>query len=215
MSDSDFETMEEDQLRRMALERPNRDMQLTYPILLAIDPSINNLGYAMFDMGHGAGNQYDLTSGAWIYGLIHPKGKYIQHKWRDTFRQLLDRLDKRPTHFASEWPTFFTGQRGMIAAQMGYTIDLAGIVGYLAGRFAVRADWIALWTPQQWKGSVPKHITERKFVRLFGDGAKKAIRRGISNDEIDAVMIAEFWLSLYNRDKFSWQHKKETVSYET
>ena len=185
-----------------------------FPVLLAIDPSVNNLGYAMYDMGAGA-NQFDLDSGAWTYGVIHPKGKYIQHKWRDCYRQLMDRLDKTPSHYAAEWPTYFSGQRGMIAAQEGYTLDLAGVVGYLAGRIGFKVDWIALWTPQQWKGSVPKHVTERKFVRLFGDGARRAIKRGISGDAIDAIMIGEFWLSLYNQGKMSWQHQKNVTTSKT
>jgi hypothetical protein len=182
-------------------------MKVEFPILLAIDPSVNNLGWAMFDMSRGT-NQYNLDG--WEYGIVHPKGKYAQHKWRDAYRQLGDRVAGYvPTHFASEWPCFFSGQKGMIAAQMGYTIDLGAQVGYLAGKFNIRADYIALWTPQQWKGSVPKHITEGKFVRLFGKLAERAIRRGISNDTIDAIMIGEYWLSLYNRRKFSWQHQKD------
>jgi hypothetical protein len=191
----------------MNLERYN----VEFPILLSIDPSVNNLGYALYNMGVGE-EMYNLNSDAWLYGTVYPHGKYMQHKWRDAYRQLGVRLDGLvPTHFASEWPCFFSGEKGRIAAQLGYTIDLAGIVGYLAGRFGVNADWISLWKPQQWKGSVPKYVTERKFVRLFGLGAKKAISRGISNDAIDAIMIAEYWLSLYNRQKFSWQHKKEVL----
>jgi hypothetical protein len=181
-----------------------------YPILLAIDPSVNSLGFACYNMGAG-GNQFDLDSGAWKYGTIHPVGKYVQHKWRDIYTKLIGRLEGlTPTHYAAEWPTYFSGQKGMIAAQEGYTIDLAGVVGYLAGRIGFKVDWIALWTPQQWKGSVPKSVTEGKFVRLFGDSAKRAIKRGISGDAIDSIMIAEFWLALYNQGKMSWQHQKTT-----
>jgi hypothetical protein len=184
-----------------------------FPLLLAIDPSINNLGFAIYDMGKGK-DQYNLDSGAWTYGLINPKGKYLQHRWRDAYRQLVDHwLEGRMiTHLVSEWPTFFKSEKGLIAAQEGYTIEIASIVAYLAGRLNVKADYISMFTPQRWKGSVPKHVTEGKFKRLFGEGASKALRRGISNDVVDAIMIGEYWLSLYNQNKFSWQHQHVLTS---
>jgi len=204
------------------LERPNETMQRNFPVLLAVDPSVNNLGWAMYNMGAG-GNCYDLK--AWSYGLIQPylvekkdrkgivKPMWRQHKWKHIYHELIKRLDGiQPTHFVSEWPTFMTGERGALAVQLDYTIDLAGIVGYLAGRLAIKPDWIALYTPLKWKGSVPKSVTETKFVRLFGEPASIALRRGMSNDTVDAIMIGEFWLTLYNQGKFSWMHQKIKTS---
>jgi hypothetical protein len=85
----------------------------------------------------------------------------------------------------------------------GYTTDLAGMAAYLAGRFGVRSDFLALWTAQQWKGSVPKTVTQARFLRLFGAGAQFVLAHN-SDDVIDAIMIADYWLMLFHREKFSW-----------
>jgi hypothetical protein len=194
--------------KKQELERPNEmATAVAFPVLLAIDPSINNLGWAAFDFSQGH-DPYDITD--WQYGLIHPKGKHLQHKWKDAYLQLKEKLDKKPTHYAAEWPMYFGGQKGMIAAQEGYTISIAGITAFIAGRFQVRGEFISLWTPVQWKGSVPKHITERKFIRLFGEQAKR-VAKTQSSDVIDAIMIGQFWVDLYLREKFSWQHNPEWI----
>jgi hypothetical protein len=202
----------------MSLDRPKDGtyaraasiIRQTFPRILSIDPSVNNLGYAYFDMGAGE-HPYNLSG--WEYGTLYLHGKWIQHRWRDAYRQLSERLDGSiPTHLACEWPSFFNTEKGIIAAKMGYTLDLASIVGYLTGKFQIKADYVALWTPGQWKGQVPKSVTLNKFVRLFGEGARKAIKLGIGDDTVDAIMILEHWLELYNREKFSWQHQKQIIA---
>jgi hypothetical protein len=178
---------------------------MPFPIILAIDPSVNNLGWACHNLNLGK-NRYDIHSDAWRFGVIHPtmERTEIQYRWRNAFAKLKKRLgDWRPTHFASEYPTFFGSASGKIAAMQGYTLDLAGMVGYIAGRFGMPPDFITLWKPEQWKGSVPKHITAAKFVRLFGPKAERIVE-SCSDDVIDAIMIAEKWLTLYHREKFSW-----------
>jgi hypothetical protein len=80
------------------------------------------------------------------------------------------------------------------------------MVGYIAGQFDFKADNIALWTPQQWKGSVPKYVTKNRFMQTFGTPGRK-LAGILSDDIVDAIMIAKYWLSLYDREKFRWQHK--------
>jgi hypothetical protein len=191
--------------KKQDLERPNLNMMVQFPVLLAIDPSVNNLGWACYDFSRG--EPYDISN--WSYGLIHPKGKHLQHKWKDAYLQLREHFRAvKPTHYACEWPMYFGGEKGKIAAQEGYTINIAGMAAFIAGRFQIRGEFISLWTPVQWKGSVPKYVTERKFIRLFGEQARR-IAKIESNDVIDAIMIAEFWIDLYLREKFSWQHHPE------
>jgi hypothetical protein len=177
-----------------------------FPIILAIDPSMTSLGWACFNMNLGA-DRYDISSEAWRFGCVHPRSRECaaQFKWWDVFAQLRDRLDDwRPTHFAAEWPAFFgSSDRGRIAAQTGVTIDLGGMVGYLAGRFEIPPEFITLWTPQRWKGNAPKGATEAKFLRLYGPGARSVVRN-FSDDVVDAIMIADFWLMLYFREQFAW-----------
>lgn len=181
-----------------------------FPVLVAIDPSVNNLGYAAHNLNLGM-DSHDIDSEAWRFGLIHPRGGQsadVQYKWRDAYAKLRNALgDWKPTHFAAEWPAFFGNTRGKIAAMKGYTMDLAGMVGYLAGRFGLPPDRMVLWRPDQWKGSVPKSVTAQKFLRLFGPGAPYVVRNH-SDDVVDAIMIAEYWLTLYHREKFNWQKRQ-------
>ncbi|SRR5258705_11952730 len=182
-----------------------RKLELEFPLLLAIDPSINNLGWALYDFSKG-GEIYAINSAGWKYGLIHPKGFNLQSKWKDAYFKLKEVIgrDKYVTHLAAEWPMYFNGLRGKLAAQQNFTINLASLIGYLVGKLGVKAEYVSLWTPIHWKSSVPKHVTQAKFIRTFGSEAKQ-IANTQSDDVIDAIMIAEFWLSLYNRQKFNWQ----------
>lgn len=162
-----------------------------------------NLGWACYSFDRG--EIYNLEN--WHYGVIHPQGKHLQHRWKDAYEKLRARLDPMPTHFAAEWPTFYNSQKGKIAAQENYTVNLAGIAAYLAGRLEVRPEYISLWTAGQWKGQVPKEITARKFHRLFGERTFRVS----SSDVIDAIMIAQYWIDLYLGEKFSWQHRNDNI----
>lgn len=190
-------------------------MSEPFPILLAIDPSMNDLGWAAFNCNLGA-NTYEIPSKAWRYGLIRPRvksesGSEIgpQYTWQSAFSQLRgpERLgDWKPTHIVIEYPTFFASTRGKIAASTGATLNLAGMAGFLAGRFWLAPDSIALWRPEQWKGSVPKTVTEAKFIRIFSKGASM-IAQSNPDDVVDAIMLAAHWLNLYHRGQFSWQKR--------
>jgi hypothetical protein len=179
-----------------------------FPIILAIDPSMHNLGFACHNLNLGC-DRYDIDSDAWRFGLIHPRAQQTepQYRWRNAFAKLKKNVGWWPTHLASEWPSYFATTKGKIAATMGYTIDLAGMTAYIAGRFGMRADYITLWKPEQWKGMVPKHVTQQKFIRLYGKAAESIVRN-YSHDVIDAIMIAEYWLTLYHREKFRWMHQR-------
>ena len=187
---------------------PDRD---PFPIILGIDPSMNSLGWAAYNFNLGE-DRYNIDSKAWRFGRICPasvnrKGNELskQAKWQDAYFKLQKALgDWKPTHLACEYPTFFGNARGKIAAMKGYTLDLAGMVGYLSGRLRMSAEQMTLWTPERWKGTVPKTVTQAKFVRLYGKSANTIVRT-CSDDVVDAIMICEFWLSLYFRGKFSWQ----------
>lgn len=196
------------------------------PILLAIDPSVRNLGWAIVNLNKMhwsavddvSNNYYDLTiEGLWSYGLVQMEStrgvdpSIIKHRWKQAFYEIkayMDLEDIEPTHFASEWPTFFNSTKGYIAATQNFTVGLASMVGYLAGQFNFKADNMTLWTPMQWKGTVPKYVTRNRFIQTFGKPGEKQARI-LSDDIIDAIMIAKYWLTLYDRQKFRWQHVEQ------
>jgi len=161
-------------------------------VILSVDPSVLNLGWAAFNPSAGPRNE--IVGDGWRFGVIHPKGESRTEKWNDALRKLFNAVADWPlSHFVAEWPMYFGSERGRIAAQKGNTLELAGMVGYLAGRLGMRPERIALYTPVQWKGSVPKSATTAKFIRTFGPAAK-SVAASVPDDTVDAIMIAEHWL---------------------
>jgi hypothetical protein len=172
-----------------------------FPVVLAIDPSITVMGWSLFN-GPNASHIYDLP--AWQCGRIRPKGATIQAKWEDAASKLdaAVRGDFSPDHLVCEWPAHFTNLKGAVAAHMGSNFPLCGLVGYLMAYFGFSSSQVTLYEPSRWKGSVPKHVTLAKFKRRFSQDASPVTLGEIermcvecSDHEIDALMLAEFWLS--------------------
>jgi hypothetical protein len=169
------------------------------------------MGWAVVDLNKAqGGDHYDIgNKRLWNYELItmHPT-KSIQYRWEQAHLQLEAAFELQgvvPTHLCSEWPMFFNTMRGKIAAQKNHTLNLASMVGYLAGKFNFRNEHIVLWTPMQWKGTAPKSVTRNQFIHYFGEDAKR-IAKTASDDVIDAIMIARYWLTIYDRKRFYWQN---------
>jgi hypothetical protein len=159
---------------------------------------MNNLGFAVFN--NRMGGDRSIDSDAWRFGLIHPvAGSSLPYRWEDAFWQLRSRLRPwLPTHLIIEWPSFFHSTKGKIAATQGHTLNLAGMAAYLAGRFYLAPNAIMLVTPQTWKGMVPKRVTQMKFIRHFGPQAAFVVRHN-TDDVIDAIMLADYWLRQYEK----------------
>lgn len=154
------------------------------PTILAIDPSVNDIGWCIRD-----------TNNEWEGGTIslpsemsfHWRLKRIKDKLR--FIQTVQYQAKLPINqIVYENPTFMGSAKGQIAAQKGYTINLGIVVGFCLGCFDISPHDIFGYTPMQWKGTVPKRATEAKFIRTFGQ--KVADR--VSEHEIDATMMLYF-----------------------
>lgn len=187
------------------------------PVLLSIDPSVRSLGWTVVNLNHADGKDYlDLDNQLlWTFGLVQMEStrqvdpSILKWRWQEAFVNLKASFEldgNSPTHFASEWPMYFDSLKGRIAAQQNYTLGIASMVGYLAAAFEFNPAHIALWTPLQWKGNQPKSVTRNRFVLTFGEAGRK-LARMLSDDVIDAIMIARFWLTLYDRKKFSFQHE--------
>ena len=176
------------------VERPAK-----FPVVLSIDPSIVEMGWALFD-GAQAQDIYDLR--AWTYGRIRPKGNSIQDKWMDAG----DKLDQAtgnlsPEFLVCEWPASFVSLRGVVAYRQGSNYPMCGLGGYLMGRFGFSSKNVTFYQPAKWKGSVPKSVTTYRFEREFSKKASpESVRqiermcKTLSDHEIDAIMLAVFWL---------------------
>jgi hypothetical protein len=169
-----------------------------FPVLLSIDPSANNLGWASCDLRTAGADPDIYRIKLWTSGVIHPQGLNIQERWHDAFEQLgaeMTKADQWPTHLVAEQPTFFGSIKGRIAAQQDHTIRLGQMVAGIAGLFKFPPSRIALYTANQWKGSVPKRVTKHRLQKAFPDVDASQL----PDDEVDAVMLAVFWLTGYLR----------------
>lgn len=167
-------------------------------VLLSVDPSVLNLGWAAFNPALGP--RGEIAGDGWKFGVIHPRGETRTEKWNDALCKLHRAFGDWPvSHFVAEWPMYFGSEKGRIAAQKGHTLELAGMVGYLAGRLCMGPGRIKLYTPAQWKGSVPKLATQAKFIRTFGPAAR-SVAAAVPDDTVDAIMIATHWLNEYKSE---------------
>jgi hypothetical protein len=172
-----------------------------FPIVLAIAPSVNRMGFAAFNANLGT-DRYEILSPAWWVGMIYPRprARDPQFLWQDAYSRLRAALPWQPSHLASSWP----GVIGKV--EEAWALKTVGMVGYIAGRFGMRPLSMSLWRTEQWKGITPRHTTREKFLRLFGRSAQQ-VADSEPSETIDAIMIAEFWLTLYHRGKFAWQRQ--------
>lgn len=151
------------------------------PTILAIDPSVNDVGWCLRD-----------SNNEWEGGTISLPSEMSFH-WRlkrikDSLRFIQNaqlRIKLPIEQLVYENPTFMGSSRGQIAAQKGYTINLGIVCGFIIGTFDISPHDIFGYTPMEWKGTVPKRATEAKFIRTFG----KETAERVSEHEIDATML--------------------------
>jgi hypothetical protein len=167
--------------------------------VLGIDPSMYYVGWANYNGPDPADlesrDYHNLDLNCWQYGLIKPQGVSLVERWRDTVCKLECVITTPTDWLIAEWPMYFASTRGKIAATKGHTLGLAGMVGHISCRFGTQ---VVLWTPNQWKGSVPKSVTLGKFKRMFGKSGR-AVANTATDDTIDAIMLVECFLDRWRR----------------
>lgn len=149
--------------------------------LVILDPSVNNVGYAVFNMLAFKRRR------AWKWGTFKLEGHNLEMRIID----LIQKMDETIGEFqflSTERPAFFSSERGAIAAHMNYTIDLAAVAYYVAGHYRMDHRHHFAITANQWKGSVDKLITARRFFKLW----PKIAPDSLSEHAIDAVMLGRF-----------------------
>lgn len=150
-------------------------------ILLTLDPSKNDVGYSVFNTAA------KKPQAVWRWGTWKLEGHNLEMRMFDLVQKIAEDIG----HFdylCTERPAFFSSERGQIAAHMNYTIDLAAISFYVAGWYHMDHRTHFAITANQWKGTVKKAITARRFFRRFPN----AEVRGITDHAIDATMLGVF-----------------------
>jgi hypothetical protein len=152
---------------------------------LSIDPSTTRIGWAMHDTLAGDFNNF----GSWSHGWYCPpeQGSLTKKLWgiKNYFFQA------KADHLICERPMFFNSEKGRIAAKEGYTNNLAMVIGTIYG--CLPSIQLFLYTPQQWKGSVPKEITAVRFKKIFKYAGEMPV-----HDVIDAIMLLRYHLIRIN-----------------
>lgn len=159
--------------------------------ILALDPSVmNRCGWATCTLEWEHGEKVPLAKRGklireeWDFGSFEISGISFQMRCSD-LKDHITHLGFEFEIMVCEWPTFYASAKGAIAAQQGYTINLAGIAMYIAGFFHVDFRKLFLYTAPDWKGTVKKAITARRFFKLFeGIDPMK-----VDHDTIDACMM--------------------------
>lgn len=153
-------------------------------IILGVDPSVKNIGLALFDT-HTQKLSLDE------FHPIRTKETSIASIGVQIARHILIAFlqgKKRPDKIIIEYPEFQGSERGLIAAQRGYTLDLAFVVGYLAGSLGIAARDVYTPTPSEWKQNLPKKAVELRFKRRFLVDTK------VSDHKFEAAMMIDWYL---------------------
>lgn len=147
--------------------------------ILALDPSIKTCGWSTVDIGE--------EEAEFKWGMFALSGLNFLMRCAD----LKDYIEMEIGHFDKlviEWPMFYDSEKGHVAARQGDTINLAGIGMYIAGYFHLHPRDMVLLTAPEWKGTVPKQVTGRRFFQVFGVNYLQ-----VDNNAVDATMMLRWW----------------------
>lgn len=155
-------------------------------IILGIDPSVNNVGLALYNT-----ETKELTT-----RTFHPSLKLKSHlpslsvEICRFISVVFLQKEKKIDCLVIEMPQWENSQRGKIAGQQGYTLDLAYIVGFCGGRLGLNPLDINVPTPNLWKGQVSKSTTENRMRKRF------KLEDAKSDHEFDAIGLVAWFLDL-------------------
>lgn len=145
--------------------------------ILAIDPSIRNVGVAC----------YWTDTNELLTKIIRPpsfKRDQLLFLAKNILSQLEDWMYNLDI-LVVEYPNWQGTSKGAIAAQQGYTLDLAFMVGLFVAQFSKAKTFLP--TPMQWKGNLKKEATQHRVQKQFGE-------LNITEHEYDAVGMIQWYL---------------------
>lgn len=146
--------------------------------ILAIDPSINNVGLAW----------YSTEKKKLRTKIYHPpKGPTLVSIGIQIIKSILIWAPELDV-IIIEYPQYEGSARGQIASQKGYTLDLSFLCGYIGGFFDLGSTNFLIPTPREWKGNRPKSATEAEVKKVFPSFVG-------SEHEIDAVGMILWYLN--------------------
>lgn len=154
--------------------------------ILALDPSVNQTGWATLEYNRvvdSISKKVRFEDEAWNWGMWDINGNNFMMRCSDIKNYIQMEIGEFD-ELVVEWPMYYHSARGQIAAQAGFTINLAGINMYIAGFFQLPYQSIFLYTAPQWKGNVGKQVTARRFFKHFGVNPLT-----VDHNAVDATMM--------------------------
>ena len=125
-------------------------------MLVGIDPSIKTVGFAVLDDSGLRTCTFRLQGESLVERLESLRLKFRIHLG-----------NSKPDVIVCEFPSYQDSERGRIAAVSGDTLGLAAVCGFVAYHFR-GCKMILFPTPREWKGTVKKHVTARRFGKWTG-----------------------------------------------
>jgi hypothetical protein len=157
--------------------------------IVSIDPSINNVGWALVDgLTRDEHGVWDDSNTSWRWGDWKIGSNSLSYKLREIAEWMIvefDGLDSDEDWLVLEYPAYFGSAKGQVAAQMGHTLGLATIDGYLPGFFRLPSGSFHFVTANQWKGNLSKEMTRKRFFHRLGVKQIYAV----NHNAVDAVML--------------------------
>jgi hypothetical protein len=153
--------------------------------ILCLDPSAaDTTGYCLIDLEWdeaGVLLKEDFIWGSWSLSGLNFLMRCVDLK--DYILQDIGEFDE----LVVEWPMYYDSTKGAVASRQGYTINLAGIAMFIVGWFHIPHQQVFLYTAPDWKGTVPKQVTARRFFKMFNVNV-------VEQDEhaIDATMMGVY-----------------------
>jgi len=159
--------------------------------IISIDPGLEKVAFAVWD---DAGKL--RSAGLVIYR--HGPGKERVEKWRNIAEAtaLTTGLSMGDNRLVAEIPQVYQDKK----TDPNDLIDLAGIVGALAGKLSGTVEWSPL--PREWKGQIPKEITQKRVLKRLAADEMERIQwpiKSLAHNVYDAIHLGLVYLEREGR----------------
>lgn len=133
-------------------------MRLNKP-WLTVDPGISGTGLAVLD-----------GTKLLRYQNVYPDSRC--KTWEQRSSSIISTLHQiLPRHFWRvyiEWPTQFTGAKGLAASNSNDILKLACLIGRITQMFTEHGASVVTLPVQKWKGNLPKPVVAARAESFFG-----------------------------------------------
>jgi hypothetical protein len=158
------------------------------PNVISIDPGKRKVAYAVWDYDTGS-----LLRAGLVTHDPSPGDERAQ-QWKDIayWTELAAGLGRIDNRLVIEIPQVYEGYQDEDKNDL---IDLAGVVGALSAHVWGRVEWSP--TPREWKGQLPKAITQKRVDAELNDAEKALIEwpaKNLRHNVYDALHLGLTYL---------------------